>query len=90
MEGELFFEAMATVGLPVFTLEEGDAQPKPANAAAVAVMKADPYAPYSGAFPRKRHSHRCDECAARGHRPVYCYKSKCTLGRRVRRCSWCR
>ena len=42
--------------------------------------------PYTGPFPRSRHSHRCKECGD----AVACYKSKCTLPQRVELCGWCK
>ena len=49
--------------------------------------------PYSGPFPRKRHSHRCLGCAERPYasdRAVACYKSHCTMPQLVFECSYCR
>lgn len=45
--------------------------------------------PYAGPFPRKRHYHRCPKCFDRGGNGVNCYKSKCTLPRDLKVCSWC-
>lgn len=44
---------------------------------------------YAGPFPRKRHYHRCPKCIDRGGNGVNCYKSKCTLPRDLKCCSWC-
>lgn len=46
--------------------------------------------PYTGPFPRKRHSHRCRGCEARGqYNAVACYKSQCAKPQLVVSCSWC-
>jgi hypothetical protein len=48
--------------------------------------------PYSGPFPRKRHSHRCKGCEAKFYQlnPVACYKQHCTKPQLLRTCSWCK
>jgi hypothetical protein len=47
--------------------------------------------PYDGPFPRKRHSHKCKSCVARGqYNSVACYKSHCTRPQLTDTCSWCR
>jgi hypothetical protein len=46
--------------------------------------------PYSGPFPRKRHSHRCLKCEKSGHNSVACYKAGCRLAQTIEVCSWCR
>ena len=42
--------------------------------------------PYTGPFPRGRHSHRCLRC---GENAVACYKSQCTRAQTEETCSWC-
>jgi hypothetical protein len=48
--------------------------------------------PYTGPFPRARHSHKCLTCARRGTEPVpvACYKTKCTLPKYTLNCAYCR
>lgn len=43
--------------------------------------------PYTGPFPRKRHSHYCRAC---GGNAVACYKSQCTRPQRQDVCTWCK
>ncbi len=43
--------------------------------------------PYTGPYPRKRHSHRCLGCHDRN--AVACYKSHCTKPQLVTSCMWC-
>ena len=50
----------------------------------------NPSAPYTGAFPRKRHSHTCLTCKTRGQGAVACYKSHCTKPQRIDMCACCR
>jgi len=47
--------------------------------------------PYSGPFPRKKHSHRCKGCEQKFYQlnAVACYKSHCTKPQLVETCSWC-
>lgn len=46
--------------------------------------------PYTGPFPRKRHSHKCIKCEERGqYASVACYKSQCTRPQTTQQCSWC-
>ena len=46
--------------------------------------------PYTGPFPRGKHSHRCKGCEARGQiNAVACYKSHCTRPQLTATCSWC-
>ena len=46
--------------------------------------------PYSGPFPRPRHSHTCAHCKRhKGAGAVYCYKARCTKAQLVDRCQWC-
>ncbi len=48
-------------------------------------------APYTGSFPRGKHSHRCKGCQERnGQGAVACYKAKCTKPQLVATCEWCR
>ena len=42
--------------------------------------------PYSGTFPRAKHSHRCKSCGEGG----YCYKSQCKQPQRIEMCACCR
>jgi hypothetical protein len=44
--------------------------------------------PYTGPFPRKRHSHRCLFCNPPNS--TWCYKSKCTQPQRTESCILCR
>lgn len=47
--------------------------------------------PYTGPFPRKRHSHRCKGCEQRGQlNAVACYKSRCTRPQLTETCAWCK
>lgn len=48
--------------------------------------------PYTGPFPRKRHSHRCEGCAQKygQYNAVACYKSQCTRPQLTSVCSWCK
>jgi hypothetical protein len=47
--------------------------------------------PYTGPFPRKRHSHRCKGCEAHGqYNAVAFYKQRCTCPQLTEACSWCR
>ena len=51
----------------------------------------DKQAPYTGPWPRKRHSHTCQHCKqTRGQRAVYCYRQKCALPQSVEDCVLCR
>ena len=46
--------------------------------------------PYTGPFPRKRHSHHCKGCEARGQiNAVACYKQGCARPQTTEKCSWC-
>lgn len=52
------------------------------------VKKTDPY---TGPFPRKKHSHKCLGCIPRGqYNAVACYKKGCTMPQTTETCSWCR
>ena len=42
-------------------------------------------APYSGPFPRGKHSHRCQKCG----QATYCYKTGCKLPQKIQKCRWC-
>lgn len=42
--------------------------------------------PYTGPFPRKRHSHRCLKC---GGNSVACYKAQCTKPQTIAQCKYC-
>ena len=48
--------------------------------------------PYTGPFPRKRHSHKCKSCEEKfgQYNAVACYKSQCTRPQAVETCSWCK
>jgi hypothetical protein len=47
--------------------------------------------PYTGPFPRGKHSHRCKGCETRNNQgAVACYKSQCTRPQLTATCSWCR
>jgi len=46
--------------------------------------------PYTGPFPRKRHSHKCLKCIERGQvNAVACYRSHCTKPQTTDHCAWC-
>jgi hypothetical protein len=46
--------------------------------------------PYTGPFPRKRHSHRCAGCVRRGQlAAVACYKTQCASPQLTQSCAWC-
>ena len=42
--------------------------------------------PYAGPFPRKKHSHRCDQCG----NATYCYVGQCKQPQKLEICRWCR
>lgn len=44
--------------------------------------------PYTGPFPRGKHSHRCANC--NDGRAVACYKTQCTRPQLTDTCGWCR
>lgn len=48
--------------------------------------------PYTGPFPRKRHSHRCKGCEVTvgQFNAVACYKKHCTKPQLVETCEWCK
>lgn len=43
--------------------------------------------PYTGAFPRGKHAHRCLRC---GGNAVACYKAQCTVPQTTGSCKYCR
>lgn len=47
--------------------------------------------PYTGPWPRSRHSHRCQNCENTGRcfNSFACYKSRCGLPQRLEKCEWC-
>jgi hypothetical protein len=45
--------------------------------------------PYTGPFPRGKHSHKCKGCEQRGQYAVACYKSKCAKPQLVATCEFC-
>jgi hypothetical protein len=46
--------------------------------------------PYTGPFPRKKHSHKCLGCVPRGQlNAVACYKVHCTKPKVTDTCEWC-
>jgi hypothetical protein len=46
--------------------------------------------PYTGPFPRPRHSHRCENCwESRRQGAVYCYKQNCKRAQRIESCEVC-